>query len=94
MSLSREEIIRMAREAGEAEGMELIFHPVIERLANAAYAAGAAAERACAQLCEPKSKRPCDCESCYCQNSGDLADVSSWDDATRLAKAIRAREQK
>lgn len=45
MILSREEIIRMAREVGEAEGMELVFHPVIERLANAAYAAGTAAER-------------------------------------------------
>lgn len=56
MSLSREEIIRMAREVGEAEGMELVFHPVIERLANAAYAAGAAAEReACAQVCDAAS---------------------------------------
>jgi hypothetical protein len=56
VSLSREEIIRMAREVGEAEGMELVFHPVIERLANAAYAAGAAAEReACAQVCDAAS---------------------------------------
>lgn len=52
MSLSREEIIRMAREVGEAEGMELVFHPVIERLANAAYDAGAAAtERELLNVC-------------------------------------------
>ena len=32
--MNREEIIRMAREAGEAEGMaEFVFHPVIERFA-------------------------------------------------------------
>lgn len=48
---------------------------------------------ACAQVCEPKSRRPCDCETCYCQNSGDLADVTSWDEATRLAKAIRERSK-
>lgn len=32
--MNREDIIRMAREAGEAEGMvEFVFHPVIERFA-------------------------------------------------------------
>lgn len=49
---------------------------------------------ACAQLIEPKYKRSCDCESCYCRNSGDLMDVTAWDEATRLASAIRARGQK
>ena len=40
--MNRDEIIRMAREAGEAEGMaEFVFHPVIERFA----ALVAAAER-------------------------------------------------
>lgn len=48
MSLSREEIIRMAREAGvipclvETTGT---YFAHVETLANAAYAAGAAAER-------------------------------------------------
>jgi hypothetical protein len=44
--MTREDIIRMAREAGEAEGMaEFVFHPVIERFA----ALVASAEReACA----------------------------------------------
>ena len=33
--MNREEIIRMAQEAGEAEGMaEFVFHPVIERFAT------------------------------------------------------------
>jgi hypothetical protein len=46
--LSRDDVIRMAREAGEAEGLEtVIFHPVLERFANLV----AAAEReACAKL--------------------------------------------
>ena len=48
--MNREDIIRMAREAGEAEGMaEFVFHPVIERFA----ALVASAEReACAKLCD------------------------------------------
>ena len=46
--MNREDIIRMAREAGEAEGMaEFVFHPVIERFA----ALVASAERkACAEM--------------------------------------------
>ncbi len=45
--MTKEEIICMAREAGEAEGMaEFVFHPVIERFA----ALVASAERsACAK---------------------------------------------
>jgi hypothetical protein len=45
--MNREDIIRMAQEAGEAEGMaEFVFHPVIERFA----ALVASAERsACAK---------------------------------------------
>jgi hypothetical protein len=48
--MNREDIIRMAREAGEAEGMaEFVFHPVIERFATLV----ASAEReACAKLCD------------------------------------------
>lgn len=48
--LNRDDVIRMAREAGEAEGLEtVIFHPVLERFANLV----AAAEReACAKVCE------------------------------------------
>ena len=46
--MNRKDIIRMAREAGEAEGMaEFVFHPVIERFA----ALVASAEReACAKI--------------------------------------------
>ena len=48
--MNREDIIRMAQEAGEAEGMaEFVFHPVIERFATLV----ASAEReACAKLCD------------------------------------------
>jgi hypothetical protein len=47
VSMTKEDIIRMAQEAGEAEGMaEFVFHPVIERFA----ALVASAEReACAK---------------------------------------------
>jgi hypothetical protein len=46
--MNREDIIRMAQEAGEAEGMaEFVFHPVIERFATLV----ASAERsACAKI--------------------------------------------
>jgi hypothetical protein len=45
--MNRKDIIRMAREAGESEGMaEFVFHPVIERFATLV----ASAEReACAK---------------------------------------------
>lgn len=58
MSLFREEIISMAREAGFLiNGIESTqFLSRIEYLANAAYEAGAAAEReACAQVCDAAS---------------------------------------
>ena len=51
--MNRDDVIRMAREAG------IVFDdkaaPFYERLAAAAYAAGAAAEReACAMVCDEK----------------------------------------
>ena len=58
MSLSREEVIRMAKESGFAQRHNApnewwMLTPDIERFFNAAYAAGAAAEReACAKVCE------------------------------------------
>ena len=53
MSLSREEIIRMAREAGPPEWEIVGLQKEIQRIANAAYAAGAAAEREqCAMVCD------------------------------------------
>ena len=53
--LSRDDVIRMAREA-EAEQLTCAWlMPELERFAAAAYAAGAAAEReACAQVCDAK----------------------------------------
>lgn len=63
MSLSREEIIRMARECSDvikdSRGREAFEFDEygLEHLANAAYAAGAAAEReACAQIGEAFDK--------------------------------------
>ena len=62
MSLSREEIIRMARDAGampikgEPKQLAIVTNLMIERFANAAYAAGAAAEReACAKVCDDEA---------------------------------------
>lgn len=57
MSLSREEIIRMARACGALElhssEYAITGDSAIERFANAAYAAGAAAEReVCAKVCD------------------------------------------
>lgn len=57
VSLSREEIIRMAMEAGLYDcivfGRIESKDTVIKRFANAAYAAGAAAEREeCANICD------------------------------------------
>jgi hypothetical protein len=51
--MTREDIIRIAQEAGEAEGMaEFVFHPVIERFA----ALVASAEREeCKKLCTWKT---------------------------------------
>jgi hypothetical protein len=47
--MTRDEIIKLAQEAGEAEGMEVVFHPVMARFA----ALVAEAEReACAKLAE------------------------------------------
>ena len=57
--MKREEIVRMAREAGLEKyhlpdaTIEYEFDRCLERFFNAAYAAGAAAEReACAKVCE------------------------------------------
>ena len=63
--MNREDIIRMAREAGidgviqttSGRSVALDMHK-IERLVQAAYAAGAVAEReACAELCERMARR-------------------------------------
>ena len=78
--MNREDIVRLAREAGEAEGMaEFVFHPVIERFASLV----ASAEReACAKVCDDiyaKYKWP-----------DDVAErvASQW-----CADSIRARGQ-
>jgi hypothetical protein len=46
----------------------------------------------CAKIAEPRSPRPCDCESghCYCHNQGDAMAVASWDADMAVANAIRA----
>jgi hypothetical protein len=73
--MTRDDIIRMAREAGEAEGLEtVVFHPVLERFA----ALVAAAEReACAKVCEQERRKGYD----------DDADGA----LERVATIIRAR---
>jgi hypothetical protein len=79
--MNREDIVRLAREAGEAEGMaEFVFHPVIERFASLV----ASAEReACAKDLD--------------EASGAAKDVDPqgfvWRAVKDCADAIRARGQ-
>ena len=76
--MNREDIIRMAREAGFE--FKARAEPKLERFFHAAYAAGAAAEReACAKVCDDKAKETF---SGQCQVWGDY-----------FARAIRARSQ-
>lgn len=82
--MDRENIIRMAQEAGLHLATDVKWMPIIgleyaENFAAIAYAAGAAAEReACAKVCD----------------SYDVADdVNSSDTAEGIAIAIRARGQ-
>jgi hypothetical protein len=87
--LDRDDIIRMAREAGEAEGLEtVIFHPVLERFA----ALVAAAEReACAKVCHDKAwelKERSIKETVKTQRARLASDAAGWHDAF---PAIRAR---
>ena len=79
--MTRDEIIRMAREAGfTLQRDERLFTEMLERFFLAAYAAGAAAEReACAKVCDDKAKETF---SGQCQVWGDY-----------FARAIRARGQ-
>jgi hypothetical protein len=79
--MNREDIIRMAREAGEAEGMaEFVFHPVIERFATLV----ASAEReACAKDLYEASEAAKDVDP-----QGFV-----WRAVKECADAIRARGQ-
>ena len=81
--MNRDDVIRMAQEAGFFEVVSLsnLRLAVIEHLAQAAYAAGAAAEReACAKACEHKAAEWAEGET-----SG------RWQ--SECAAAIRARGQ-
>ena len=88
--MNREDVIRMAREAGigwdlidQDEGqIWYISAESLERFAQAAYAAGAAAEReACAKVCEEEI-----CGCCW--------DKDAQAAAEHLAVTIRARGEK
>lgn len=46
----------------------------------------------CAKLCEPKTPRPCDCDSCYCGNIDDAIACAMWDSDMALANLIRKGE--
>lgn len=43
-----------------------------------------------AALRERQGKRPCDCESCDCGNSGDTYSVGSWDGANWILGEVEA----
>lgn len=38
-----------------------------------------AAIAAVAEWIKPTTERPCDCTTCYCGNTGDAENTSSWD---------------
>jgi hypothetical protein len=79
--MTKDDILRMAREAGMHDPM--IFIGAYERFANLVYAAAAGMEReACARVCET----PID----EVQITDDCAEVV-YMDATECAAAIRAR---
>ena len=85
--MNREDIIRMAREAGEAEGMaEFVFHPVIERFA----ALVASAEReACAKIAEKPIGEYEVVVACGTEPAPHrIPQYANWQD---IAKAIRVR---
>lgn len=88
MSLSREEIIRMARDAGVVPSLVETtgtYFAHVEALANAAYEAGAAAEREqCAKVCE-------DAKSLIWNLSDDAIKSAGNNVCDNLADAIRAR---
>lgn len=83
MSLSREEIIRMAREAGLIRAEDSYLTDGMERFANAAYAAGAAAEREACEVAVSKVKMPYE----KCASSAHAADCT----IVEAIRAIRAR---
>lgn len=77
---TRDEVIRMAREAGAPDPM--VFLAAYERLVAAAYARGVAAEReACAKVCE------------VCAESTSTEGSLAWIIPNECAAAIRARGQ-
>ena len=47
-----------------------------------------------AKAVEPKRPRPCDCDTCYCGNHGDMEAVAAWDADAAAAKSIRALKDK
>lgn len=48
----------------------------------------------CAKAIEPTYPRPCGCDTCDCHNYDDARDVAIWDEATRIAAAIRSLGEK
>ena len=80
-------------QAFSADALSALITRLTARLSSAERerdeARGKAIEEA-AKLVEPKGKRPCDCDTCYCGNHGDMEEVAMWDAATHDARAIRA----
>ena len=82
MSLSREEIIRMAHAAGLFNDDQSPLPEFLEHFANAAYDAGAAAEREeCALACEDEAV----------EDTGHPEDTAYRNAIKHAAAAIRAR---
>ncbi|HEX5362380.1 MAG TPA: hypothetical protein VFW49_15040 [Fluviicoccus sp.] len=89
MMLNRDDIIRLAREAGFDSKRDLVLvdtieiTPTLERFAAAAYAAGQAAEReACARMCDDMEK------------AANEPKWAIWTAEGEVSAAIRARGEK
>ena len=46
--------------------------------------------REAAEVVKPTGDRPCDCDSCYCSNSGDAQAVADWDSSEANYRRILA----
>lgn len=102
--MTRDEIIRMAREAGahehyvnQADEIPWSVEFSLTNLEAFAALVAAAEREACAKQVEPKGPRPCKCVSCdgleFC-GSIKVSAVEEWDSKTECAAAIRARSAK
>ena len=92
--MTQDEIIDMAEQSNLLDVIDSFHYDTknwVEEATAFAKLVAAKEREACAKVCEPKTLRPCDCESCDCGNSTSARMVAEWDESANIAKAIRAR---